>query len=161
MARPGPDQELVLSVLDRLIDREPRSSVEAEPGRSRRLAQLKESMKRDLEWLLNSKQTVVELPPELHHLNRSLLTYGLPDFTSSSMNNGHDQDRLRRALEVVIGRFEPRLTAVVVTLVEGREFDRSVHFRIDGMLRVEPEPEPVSFDSVLQLPTKAFVVETA
>ncbi len=160
MARPGPDQELVLSVLDRLIDREPRSSVEAEPGRSRRLAQLKESMKRDLEWLLNSKQAIVDLPENLDQLATSPLTYGLPDLASTSLSNDHDRAKLLRAIEDVIRRFEPRLSRVVVSPEEGREFDRSIRFRIDAMLAADPAPpEPVSYDSVLQLSTKAFLVQ--
>jgi type VI secretion system protein ImpF len=46
-----------------------------------------------------------------------------------------------------------------VTLEAGRESERSLHFRIDAVLQVEPESEPVTFDSVLQLNNKAFVVK--
>jgi type VI secretion system protein ImpF len=60
---------------------------------------------------------------------------------------------------VAIQRFEPRLADVAVTLVEGREFDRTLRFRIDALLKVDPAPEPVTFDSLLQLHTKAFVVK--
>lgn len=158
MPPPLADQPLQPSVLDRLIDLEPRTRTEPQAARSRLLAQVKAAVKRDLEWLLNTKCTLdeAELPP---HLQTSLLTFGLPDFTHSSLTSSQDQARLRSAVEESIRRFEPRLTSVAVTLVEGRAFDRSLKFRIDALLRVDPAPEPVSYDSVLQLPSKSFRVQ--
>jgi type VI secretion system protein ImpF len=158
MARPEADQKLVPSVLDRLIDERPSSAQEPPEAAARSLLQLKESVKRDLEWLLNSRQVLADLPDELRQLDRSLLTYGLPDFTSSSLSNTNDQDLLRRSVEDVIRRFEPRLSRVTVALETPRMLDRSVRFRIDALLRVEPEPQPITFDSVLQLNTKTFVI---
>lgn len=150
---------LVPSILDRLIDSEPRVSTEPQSARNYQPAQIKEAVKRDLEWLLNSKQLLADWPEELRQLEKSMLTYGMPDFSSSTLSNTAHQDRLRRAVEETVARFEPRLYRVSVTLVEGREFDRSLRFRIDAMLRVDPAPEPVAFDSVLQLSTRAFVVQ--
>ncbi|MBX6314113.1 MAG: type VI secretion system baseplate subunit TssE [Isosphaeraceae bacterium] len=160
MPRPDPDQGLLPSVLDRLIDHEPRVSTEPPASRYAQLARLKEAVKRDLEWLLNSRQIVVEIPPALRHLHGSLLTFGLPDFTHASLVKTDDREALRRALEQAISRFEPRLTNVAVTLVECREFDRSLRFRIDAALRIEPAAEPITFDSVLKLPTKAFEIQS-
>jgi type VI secretion system protein ImpF len=157
MPRPDAEQPLVPSVLDRLIDFEPRVSTEAPASRSKQLSRIKEAVKRDLEWLLNTKQPPGP-PPKLPHLEASLLTLGLPDFTSGSLAGVPEQERLRKAIEAAIRKFEPRLMGVVVTLVEGRELDRTLRFRIDAMLRVEPEPEPVTFDSVLELGSQAFVV---
>jgi type VI secretion system protein ImpF len=158
MARPEADQRLLPSVLDRLIDERPNTAQEPPEAAARSLAQLKESVKRDLEWLLNSRQVLADLPDELRQLDRSLLTYGLPDFTSSSLSNTNDQDLLRRSVEDAIRRFEPRFSRVTVALEPPRALDRSVRFRIDALLRVEPEPQPISFDSVLQLNTKTFVI---
>lgn len=111
-----------------------------------------------MEWLLNSRQSDDELPDDLHHLERSLLAYGVPDFTTFCLSNGHDRERLRRAMEAAIGRFEPRLVGVVVTLAESCASDRTLRFHIDGVLRAVPAPEPVRFDSVLRLDTGAFAV---
>lgn len=158
MPRVDADQPLLPSVLDRLIDLEPKVATEPQAARSRLLAQIKAAVKRDLEWLLNTK-LAIEPPAGLPQLRASLLAFGLPDFTHSSLSNTQDQVTLRRAIEVAIQRFEPRLTGVAVTLVEGREFDRALRFRIDALLKVDPAPEPVSFDSVLQLHTKAFEVK--
>lgn len=158
MARVQADLDLVPSVLDRLIDTDPGVTSEPPVHRAVRLAQMKESVKRDLEWLLNTKQILVTIPPDLRHLRDSLITYGLPDFTHASLRRGEDQRTLQQAVEAVIRRFEPRLKTVAVTLVEGRQFDRGLRFRIDASLDVEPSPEPVTFDSVLELTNKSFTV---
>ena len=158
MSRVQADEPLLPSVLDRLIDLDPRSSAEPQASRARLLAQIKESVKRDLEWLLNTKLTA-RVPPGLPDLRDSLLSYGLPEFSHSSLSSSQDQLKLRAAIESAIRRFEPRLTGVAVALIEGREFERALRFRIDAMLRVDPAPEPISFDSLLQLHTKAFVVK--
>jgi type VI secretion system protein ImpF len=158
MPHPDADQPLLPSVLDRLIDLEPRVSTEPPAGRARQLAQIKEAVKRDLEWLLNSKRSPEPPPSGLPHLEGSLLTFGLPDLSASSLSNARDQDLLQRAVEASIRRFEPRLERVAVTRIEARAADRSIGFRIDAMLRVDPSPEPVTFDSVLELSSKAFIV---
>lgn len=159
MARVESDQDLRPSLLDRLIDREPKVTSESPAQGSQHIARIKDAIKRDLEWLLNSRQPLARWPGEMRHLTSSLLTYGMPDFTTSMLSNPHDQDRLRRVVQEAIARFDPRLSGVQVTLVEGREFDRSLHFRIDALLRIEPSPLPVTFDSVFQLSSRAFVVE--
>ena len=158
MPRVAADQSLQPSVLDRLLDQEPQVSSEPQAARSQQLAQIKAAVKRDLEWLLNTKQ-LISPPDDMPHLARSLLTYGLPDFSHSSLTSFQDQARLRRAIEATVQRFEPRLASVTVTLLQGRENERTLRFRIDAMLKVDPAPEPVAYDSVLQLNTKAFVVQ--
>ncbi len=159
MARPAAGQKLVVSILDRLIDQGPAASSPPQSEPSRDLAQIKASVKRDLEWLLNSRQPLLDTPGDLRHIRRSLLTFGLPDFTVASLSSTKDQDVLRRAIEETVRRFEPRLDNVTVRLEASREFERSLRFRIDGMLQIEPQPEPVTFDSVLQLNTRDFVVQ--
>ena len=158
MAKPTPDQDLVPSILDRLIDLEPKSSRESQAQRTTRIRDLKRSVRRDLEWLLNSRQILVDVPRSMGHLRDSVLTYGLPDFTHVNLAAPGDRERLLKTIEQAVARFEPRLSQVHVTLQEAREFERSIHFRIDAELLVDPEPEPITFDSALELPTKAFTV---
>lgn len=158
MPRPLADQKLSPSVLDRLIDEAPRVSREPDDAPAWSLDRVKAAVKRDLEWLLNSRQVVAGLPADPGELGRSALTYGLPDLAATSLNNPADQARLRRAIGEAIARFEPRLGRVEVTLEPAREHERAIHFRIDAMLKVEPEPEPVTFDSLLKLDTRSFVV---
>src|SRR2546426_2327746 len=53
---------VTLSVLDRLLDDEPKSKVEGPLTHSKSLAQLKVAIRRDLENLLNTRCTIEPLP---------------------------------------------------------------------------------------------------
>lgn len=158
---PRTDNEVRMSpsVLDRLIDYEPEISREPVASRSKSLRQLKQAVKRDLEWLLNTRQVVGGVPPDLEELNHSLAAYGLADFTTLNIKTHADQNRMRRAIEAAISTFEPRLQDVVVTLMPVERGNTTVHFRVDARLRVEPAPEPVTFDTSLQVQTGEYVVK--
>jgi type VI secretion system protein ImpF len=147
------------SVLDRLLDYEPEHTREPLASRAKSLRQLKQAVKRDLEWLLNTRRYADELSPELKELNNSLAIYGLPDFTTASVKNLSDQKLMRRALEQAIRVFEPRLEDPVVTLEPLDGIERVMRFRIDARLKVEPAPEPVTFDTVLQLGSGQILVQ--
>jgi type VI secretion system protein ImpF len=58
-----------------------------------------------------------------------------------------------RNIEEAIIDFEPRLGSVHVSLVDEDDDPtrRQVHFLIEAMLRVDPSPEPVVFDTVLEV----------
>ena len=152
MPRPDSEQPLVPSLLDRLIDLEPKLSSEPPASRSRSLAQVKEAVKRDLEWLLNSRR-IAEPPDEgLKELNKSVYMYGLPDLSALTMSSMADRNRLVRQVLGAINAFEPRLTNVRLVLVETPDASKKdVRLRIDAMLRMDPVPEPVSFDTVIEL----------
>ncbi len=154
------DNELLVtpSVLDRLIDHEPKVAREPPATRAKSLRLIKLSLRRDLEWLLNTRLTF-SVPPDLPELERSLLAYGLPDLTTYSASNPVDQNRLRRLVEVAVETFEPRLEGVVVTLEPATGPERAVRFRIDARLKVDPAPEPVAYDTFLQLGTGEFTVK--
>ena len=158
---PRTDNEIRItpSVLDRLIDYEPEVTREPLASRSKSLRQMKDSVKRDLEQLLNTRQSGDWLPSDLKELNTSLAAYGLPDFTSVSIKSPSEQHRLGRALEAAIQTFEPRLEDVNVTILPPGDLQRSLHFRIDARLRIEPAPEPVTFDAMLQLSSGQYLVK--
>ncbi|HVG20284.1 MAG TPA: type VI secretion system baseplate subunit TssE [Blastocatellia bacterium] len=158
MSRTDNEVRITPSVLDRLIDYEPEAAREAVASRAKSLRQMKQSLKRDLEWLLNTRRVAENLPPDLKEVNNSLAAYGLPDFTTANIKSPADQSRLRRALESAISAFEPRLEDVVVTIDSMRDIDRVMRFRIDARLRVEPAPEPVTFDTMLQLGSGEYLV---
>ena len=162
MARADFNVNIVPSVLDRLLDNEPQVSKEPASSRTQDLRALQAAVGRDLEALLNSRREALEeLPNDFVELNRSLLIYGLPDLTSLSLLNQADRNRVRRSVEEAIAVFEPRLTRVRVALEAPREHDRGLRFRVDALLRVDPTPEPVSFDAVLQLTTQQYVIQQA
>jgi type VI secretion system protein ImpF len=125
------------------------------------LQQLKQSVSRDIEALLNTRRELLtDLPTEYRELQRSLLTYGLPDFTTRSLQNQADRKTIRREIEHSLSVFEPRLRAVKVTIEDPKKFEQALYFRIDAFLRIEPNPEAVCFDAVLQLSTAKYEVKS-
>jgi type VI secretion system protein ImpF len=161
VAKVQPDQLLLPSVLDRLVDYEPDISRDAPRGRHQVLRELKQSVRQDLENLLNTRRQPRPLPPGLGELERSLAAYGVPEVAGSGFGSHEGAARLRATLEEVIARWEPRLARVSVTTVErgeGERSDRTLHFRIDALLKTEPAPEPVTFDSIFKPATGSLEV---
>jgi type VI secretion system protein ImpF len=158
MPRLDEEIRINLSVLDRLVDFEPEAKAEPPASRSKALRQVKQALKRDLEWLLNTRR-VLEVPEELPLLAASVLAYGLPDFTNVSVKNAGEQHDLTLALETALKRFEPRLEDVVVSIANASVLERAFRFRIEARLRIDPVPEPISFDTTLQLGSGNFAVK--
>ena len=142
------------SVLDRLLDFEPGSEVENPPSRAQSVRQLKSSVRRDLECLLNTRR-IPDVPDdrlELGMVRESIYLYGLPDLSSLTMANSADRNLLKRIVTDAVKIFEKRLSQVRVDLVDSTTAGSSgVRLRIDAMLRMDPVPEPISFDSVIDL----------
>jgi type VI secretion system protein ImpF len=153
---------ITLSLVDRL-SQEPDLTHDHSPVRTQSaLRRFESSVAEDLQNLLNSRQEEIEpLADEFVDLNRSLLFYGLPDFTTYNLFNPADVNRLRRSIENTISYFEPRLQKVRVSMEPPKPNDRAVRFRIEAILRVEPAPSPVVFDTVLQLGTREYQVKTS
>ncbi len=158
MSRTDHEVRITPSVLDRLLDYEPRESAEAPKSHSKSLADLKQSVKRDLEWLLNTRHNGIEIPETLEEVNQSLAVYGLPDLTSLSARNPNEQNRLAKALETALRVFEPRFINVKVSLEPIDNTDRQLRFHIEAHLDVDPVPELISFDTVLSVGSGEFAV---
>lgn len=144
------------SVLDRLIDRDDGGT--GEWGQS--VARYKASVLRDLEWLLNTRRTPEAASEDFPELRRSVYHYGLPDLSSLSADSTSDRRFLLHEVERTIELFEPRLDGVQVSLAKVGEAGRpEIRFSVRGLLRMEPSPERVSFDTVLSLASGRFAVE--
>ena len=139
-----------MSVLDRLIDREPERKLEPPLSRAQSLRELKAALRRDLEWLLNTRRTIEESPASLKELERSLYNYGLPDVSSLYLRSSNDQNTLLKAIRTAINYFEPRLLNIKVALEPAAADARVLRFSIEGLLRMDPAPEHVFFDTMLE-----------
>ena len=160
MPRPDPDLTVTQSLLDRLIDREPKAAADSPISRAQSVRLLKTSLRRDLEWLLNSRRNPEAAPESMAELSRSLYNYGLPDFSALSVNSPKDRDHLLLELENTVALFEPRLKDVRVSLLDTGALGptRALHFQIEGMLQMDPAPEQISFDTVLQLTSGEYQI---
>jgi len=152
------DGPITLSVLDRLIDDDPKRSEELPLTRSQSLRELKTSVCRDLEWLFNSRQAL-DAPDTAKQVRNSLYAYGLPDISSYSVSNVRERKRLSLTLEEAVRLFEPRILNPRVMLASTEEGKiQRVRFVIEGLLRVDPAPEPVSFDTMLDMASGEYEV---
>jgi len=160
MPRSDNEVRVTLSVLDRLIDYEPEVSREAVASRSKNLRQLKQSVRRDLEWLLNTRQLVGGIPSELKETKKSVLAFGLPDFTNLTIDSADDQKLVKHEIEEAVKNFEQRLEGVTVSVEPIDSLQRILRFRIDARLKIDPAPEPVTFDTVLLLGSGQYQVQS-
>src|SRR5580658_11385199 len=118
MARSLGETTITVSVLDRLIDLEPENRMENPLSRSQSVRLLKSAVRRDLEWLLNSRR-ICDPPSEaLKEVNRSAYVYGLPDLSALTMASTGDRNRLVKQILATINLFEPRLSNVRLVMVE-------------------------------------------
>ncbi|MCW9013755.1 MAG: type VI secretion system baseplate subunit TssE [Gammaproteobacteria bacterium] len=151
MTRLSSTRPLVPSIFDRLIDQNPGVAESSDLSRSQLLRELRESVRRDLENLLNTRIPCHEFSEEMDQLTYSVINYGIPDFFGNNLVSAREKERFRKQLEKVISFFEPRFKSVRVELVEGSdEYDRTLRFRIDALLHVQPAVKPIVFDSSME-----------
>lgn len=161
MAERDTNGPIMLSLLDRLLDEEPKLKAEAPLNFSKSLAKVKLGLQRDLENLLNSRQNPVELPESCVETAKSVYMYGFPDISSLSSNFFYDQGRLVALIEQTLAIFEPRLFDIQVTLLPPSGTTRVLRFVIEAMLRIDPTPEHVVYDAALELTSGEYQVTGA
>lgn len=160
MANQDVERNAQQCLLDKLIDYEPDAKQEAQLTRSESLRQLRAAVKRDLEWLLNSIRTVEQVPDAYTELRKSLFYYGLADITSVTLESAQDEQQLLRSLETAITTFEPRLTRVhVITYEPVTKKKPAIQFYVEALLMVDPAPERISFDTVLEISKGSYQVK--
>jgi len=148
-----------LPLFDRLVDAEPSEQSDRPLSATAAMELLRASICNDLEELLNTRRRWRSWDPHLAELDRSLVGFGLPDFASGAFNDPRRREELRVLVEGCIRSFEPRIVSLKVTLVEAADkVSGTLRLRIDALLRAEPAPEPITFDTVVDLLTKNVTV---
>lgn len=158
-SRPG--EVLRHSVIDRIL-------ADGGGGRSADLRigveELRRALRRDIEWLLNSKQPRLAAFAGRPECAASILNYGIPDITQFNGNSPSDRAELCRLVAAALRSFEPRLLreSVRVDFVEADgAAGRALQFRISGVLHVEPVHEPIAFDTSVDVETANFALKVA
>ena len=142
------------SLLDRL------STVEDWPAtRSQSLRYFRDALKRDMEWLLNTRQSPIADIEEYPLANVSMMNYGLPDLSAMGLASASDHRRLRQSLQECLRNFEPRLKNVEVTIEGAESQERRLRIHIQGQMQLDPAPEEISFDTVLELTSGEYKVK--
>lgn len=110
--------------------------------------ELRESVRRELERLLNTREP---LPSRtLGDRTRTVIDYGVPDFSSYSPRSHDDRQRLAEALRQAIDAYEPRLQQARVAVEPVPGDDQALVGRIDALLVVEEVHEPISFATIFE-----------
>lgn len=160
MARVDKKKKLRPSILDRLFDDEPDTQNEIDQGQHQKLKQLRRSVRRDLESLMNARFRVMEPGEEYQELESSLLNYGLPDLATINITDLEKRKEFTTQMEKLLKKFEPRFKKVNVSYLDNKDnTDRTLRFRIDATLYADPSPEVVVFDSVLEPVTRSISIE--
>lgn len=155
-------ERLQPSLLDRLTDHAPGEKAEAREQRVMSYRQLRQSVLRDLSWLLNTTafETVedLSLAPDVA---RSVINYGIPALSGTNFSS-LDAGKLEQKIKQAIVNFEPRILAdslnVNIVMADDQMSHKSVSFKIEGDLWAQPLPVHLYIRSDLDLETGEFKV---
>jgi len=136
------------SLIDRLEDHHPRSKRERRPLRTLSRKKLRESIQRDLTWLLNTRTSLPASRFDKREL--TVIDYGIPDFGAYHTGSEADRKRLIKRLIRALSFFEPRLKKVSISMEPVAINEKALRIGIDALLVVESVKTPVSFVTVLQ-----------
>lgn len=147
------------TLFERLADHAPSETVERQPLRTITTDELRESVARDLESLLNCRcgfsEHVFTRFPESRH---SMCSYGMHDFVGLSLANPAHRNGICRSLEKTISIHERRLKQVQVILEREGDAANRLRFVIHALLTVASASGPVLFDVLLQPSTLQYSV---
>jgi len=146
MARSRNENLITQSLLDRLSDQE-----EWPTKREASMRMYRESLKRDVEWLLNTRRPHISELDAFPLASASVINYGLPDLNLYEGSTGKDHNALMVSMLKTIRIFEPRILDPKVFLVRTDTLSRSLRFHIEGRIAFESTVEEITFDTVLEL----------
>lgn len=142
-------ERLQPSLLDRLTDLQPEKKTESRDNRVINLNRLRDIVRRDLAWLLNSnnQESIIDAYA-CPHVVQSVINYGVRD-TSGVFSNENRAEEIRKSIEQAIIRFEPRINpgTLEVTMSENQEKKQSV---VDFDIRAEMWAQPLPIDLYLR-----------
>jgi type VI secretion system protein ImpF len=147
-----------LSVLDRLLQGD---STETDRNVQRATRAVRESVRRDLELLLNTRPRCQSWPGEFTDIGTSIVSFGLPDLQTRAVATAGQREAFRVDLEALIRRYEPRFRDLSVELVDNpNPLDRTLRFRIHAMLTMDADSEVVVYDTLLDPASRGLFVST-
>ncbi|NJN63748.1 MAG: type VI secretion system baseplate subunit TssE [Acidobacteria bacterium] len=149
------NERLQPSLLDRLTDDEPRSRRDPAEARFISVDGYRESVVRDLAWLLNANnlESTIELG-EYPAVARSVVNFGVREIVGMTAS-GIDLGAIEKMLREVIAVFEPRLIPGTVVVKAVRDPASMAHnavaFTIEAQLWSIPTPIRLVLRSELDL----------
>lgn len=154
MAKTKAEILITQSLIDRLanVEKWPTTRKDSE-------SMYRKSLKRDVEWLLNTRQPLL---PELEAYPvaaASVVNFGLPDIQGFNGSDGRDKNVLSASLLKTIRTFEPRIKQPRVYMLRTDPTSRSLRFHIEGQISFENMQEEITFDTLYELISGDFEVK--
>ena len=150
-------ERLQPSLLDRLTDDAPHDKVESREQRVLSFRQLRQSVLRDLAWLLNTSalETFQDLS-QAPLAARSVINYGAPALSGIHITR-ENVPKIEKKIRQAIVDFEPRIIPTSLKLeliVNDKQMNRNAMcFKIEGDLWAQPLPIHLYIRSDLDLET--------
>jgi type VI secretion system protein ImpF len=157
-------ERLKPSLLDRLTDLNPEQTRESMETAAQSGTQLKEAVRRDLAWLLNTVRlsAATDLLQDHPETLRSVLNYGIPDLAGRTLS-GLNARELEKALREVLWQYEPRLLRRTVQLRVATDKKRmgqnAIVFYVDAELYSQPFPIALCLRTEINLEDGSVRVE--
>jgi len=157
MAELLPTERLQPSLLDRLADDEPGEQTESRDKRVLSQKRLRESVLRDLAWLLNSSAHAG--PDQLKsypEMKRSVVNFGIPALSGRTVS-GTDVAQLQRYVRDAILHFEPRMLkeSLNIRVIASKDLynHNALAFEIEADLWMQPLPLRLYLQTEIDLDT--------
>ncbi|MFI5379647.1 MAG: type VI secretion system baseplate subunit TssE [Tepidisphaerales bacterium] len=151
-----PQERTLPFLVDRLTDDDPATRMESREKRSISMRQFQKALLRDLTWLLNSpSKTDREHIEEFPEVGRSVLNFGMPDFTGLTHSDVTPQ-QVEKAIRQAILLFEPRIVkdSLVIRVVVNRQVAGNLlAVEIRGQVWAQPVPEQFFVKTEVDLET--------
>jgi type VI secretion system protein ImpF len=134
--------ELRQTILDRLA---PLEDHRGEIGSRSPHEIIEDSIRRDVEMLLNTRREEFLVPPEFEQTAASIVNFGIPDFSKlGNLGLAVEQARLCHWIEEAISNFEPRLRDISVRVADRENVRPVLRFRVEA--KAELTSERVAFE---------------
>jgi type VI secretion system protein ImpF len=154
-------ERLQPSLLDRLCDDEPANSQESREQRVLSVRRLRQSVLRDIAWLLNavsleSVQSLEKFP----EVAKSVVNFGIPDLSGHTISSD-DLAVIEKKIRKAIIDFEPRIlpnTLLIKVISTDAYNHNAMNFDIEGDLWMQPLPLRLYLKTQLDLETGNVVV---
>lgn len=139
-------------LFDRLIDENPETTTEPSPLRTYNREQLKDSIQRELQALLNTRPNTKRLEgleDDPHNIAATTLFYGAHNFSFVDVTSASGKEQVKTTLAQAIENFEPRLTNIQVTITEFERNAQRLKVIIEGYVKIGELREHWSFPVII------------
>lgn len=158
-----PQDRLQPSLLERLKDDEPNKRQETRERRVLSTSAFRESVRRDLEWLLNTgKLDVTQDLARYPRVAKSVLNFGFRDLAGRTLSSARSE-QLEEEVWQAITSFEPRILRHTLQVRVKTDRQSTEHnalaFEIEGELWAEPMPEHLLLKAHVDLENGNVVVQ--